>query len=160
MDFRRLIAATLACSAVVFGVSVLVGQGRAQAGSQPTYVCSPADKQFIATVSTNMMQLGYWSDALVHDDASPGVVVRQAKAEAGQLHATRPVDRTLLATRDLLGSMFLEYSKAVAVTATGRDAKSHMDSAWRLAHASHDLLTGAKAGLYHQGCDVSPLLGA
>jgi hypothetical protein len=111
-------------------------------------------------VSSNMVQLGYWSDALVHHDAEPGVVVKQAKAEAGQVHATRPVDRTLLATRDLLGSMFLEYSKAVAVTASGRDAKAHMEHAWQLAHASHDLLAGAKAGLSRQGCDVSPLLGA
>jgi hypothetical protein len=111
-------------------------------------------------VSSNMVQLGYWSDALVHHDAEPEVVVKQAKAEAGQVHATRPVDRTLLATRDLLGSMFLEYSKAVAVTASGRDAKAHMEHAWQLAHASHDLLAGAKAGLSRQGCDVSPLLGA
>jgi hypothetical protein len=111
-------------------------------------------------VSQNMVQLGYWSDALVHQDASPDVVVRQAKAEADQVHATRPLDRTLHATRDLLGSMFLEYSKAVAVTATGRDAKKHMDNAWRLARASHDLLAGAKDGLGRQGCDVTPLLGA
>ncbi len=159
MNFRRLTAATLACSAVVFGASVLAGQGRAQAGSQPTYLCSAADKQFIFTVSSNMMQLGYWSDALVQHDAEPGVVVKQAKAEADQVHATRPLDRTLLATRDLLGSMFLEYSKAVAVTARGRDAKVHMDNAWRLADASHDLLAGAKDGLAGQGCDVTPLLG-
>ena len=55
--------------------------------------------------------------------------------------------------------MFLEYSRAVAVTATGRDAKVHMDNAWRLAHASHGLLAGAKLGLARQGCDVTPLLG-
>ena len=71
MNFRRLTAATLACSAIVFGGSVLAGQGRAQAGSQPSYVCSAADRQFIAMVSQNMVQLGYWSDALVHDDAEP-----------------------------------------------------------------------------------------
>jgi hypothetical protein len=159
MNFRRLSAATLACSALVFGTSVLVGQGRAQAGSQLSYVCSPADKQFILTVSTNMVQLGYWSDALVHNDAEPEVVIKQAKAEAGQVQGTRPLDRTLLATRDLLASMFVEYSKAVAVTANGKDAKTHMDHAWQLAGASHDLLAGAKDGLGRQGCDVTPLLG-
>jgi hypothetical protein len=159
MELRRLSAATLALSALVFGGSILVGQGRAQAGSQPTYICSAADKQFIATVSSNMTQLGYWSDALVQQDVAPAVVVKEAKAEAGQVNATRPTDRTLHATRDLLGSMFIEYSRAVAVTVTGRDAKVHMDNAWRLAHASHGLLAGAKVGLAGQGCDVTPLLG-
>jgi hypothetical protein len=54
--------------------------------------------------------------------------------------------------------MFLEYSKAVATTVKGRDAAHHMQNAWRLAHASHKLLSGAKNGLAAQGCDVSPLL--
>jgi len=160
MHLRRLTAATLASSAVIFGVSILVGQGRAEAGATPTFVCSAADRQFISTVSSNMLQLSYWSDALVHHDVVPDVVVKQARSEAGQVHATRPIDRTLLATRDVISSMFLEYSKAVAVTARGRDAKIHMDNAWRLARASHDLLAGAKNGLGAKGCDVTPLLGA
>ena len=106
------------------------------------------------------MQLGYWSDALVHHDVAPEVVVNEAKSEAAQVQATRPIDRTLRATRDVHSSMFVEYSKAVAVTARGRDAKAHMGSAWRLARASHDLLAGAKNGLGAQGCDVTPLLGS
>jgi hypothetical protein len=157
---RRLFAATLACSAVVFGVAILVGNGRAQAGATMSFICSAPDKQFIGTVSSNLMQLGYWSDALVNHDVEPGVVVMQARAEAAQVGATRPLDRTLHATRGLLGSMFLEYSKAVAVTAHGRDADAHMQNAWRLAHAVHDLLAGAKTGLGVQGCDVTPLLSS
>lgn len=159
MELKRLSAATLALSAVVFGASVLAGNSRAEA-SPVTFMCSAADKQFIKIVGTNMMQLGYWSDALVARDASPGVVVQQARSEAAQVHATRPTDRTLEATRGLLASMFLEYSKAVDVTAKGHDAKAHMDNAWRLARASHDLLAGAKDGLRRQGCDIAPLLGA
>jgi hypothetical protein len=160
MHLRRLTAATLASSAVIFGGSILVGQSRAQAGATPTYVCSAADRQFVATVSSNMMQLGYWSDALVHHDVAPEVVVKEAKSESAQIRATRPTDRTLRATRDVLSSMFVEYSKAVAVTARGRDAQLHLNNAWRLAHASHDLLAGAKSGLGAQGCDVTPLLGS
>jgi hypothetical protein len=160
MHLRRLTAATLASSAVIFGGSILVGQSRAQAGATPTYVCSAADRQFVATVSSNMMQLGYWSDALVHHDVAPEVVVKEAKSESTQIRATRPTDRTLRATRDVLSSMFVEYSKAVAVTARGRDAQLHLNNAWRLAHASHDLLAGAKSGLGAQGCDVTPLLGS
>ena len=157
---RRLFAATLACSAVVFGVSILLGNGRAQAGSTMSFMCSAPDKQFIGTVSSNLMQLSYWSDALVSHDVEPGIVVMQARAEAAQVGATRPLDRTLHATRGLLGAMFLEYSKAVAVTAHGRDAHAHMQNAWRLAHAVHDLLTGAKTGLGVLGCDVTPLLSS
>jgi hypothetical protein len=153
---KRLTAATLALSALVFGASVLVGQSRASTGASVSFVCSAADKQFISTVSTNMFQLGYWSDALVHHDVVPDVVVKQARAESAQVGATRPEDRTLRATRDLLGSMFLEYSKAVS--AGGRDAQRHMQAAWRLANASHTLLLGAKSGLAQQGCDVSPLI--
>jgi hypothetical protein len=155
---KRLSAATLACSALVFGGSVLAGNSRASSGAQVSYVCSAVDRQFIATVSTNMVQLGYWSDALVSHDVEPEVVIQQARSEAGQVSATDPEDRTLHATRDLLTSMFLEYSKAVSVSVKGNDAAQHMQNAWRLANASHKLLTGAKAGLAAQGCDISPLL--
>src|SRR5438105_11526941 len=156
---KRLTAATLALSAVVFGVSVLVGNGQAQSASV-RFVCSSADKQFLDTVRTNMTQLSYWSDALVTHDVAPGVVVKQARDESAQVAATRPLDRTLHATRDLLGSMFLEYSKAVAVTVRGHDPAHHMQSAWRLAGSVHDLLAGAKAGLAPQGCTVPPLLSS
>ncbi len=105
-----------------------------------------------------MVQLGYWSDALVTHDVEPEVVVEQARSEAGQVSATDPEDRTLHATRDLLSSMFLEYSKAVASGVKGGNTAGHMQNAWRLANASHKLLAGAKDGLAAQGCDVSPLL--
>ena len=157
---KRLSAATLACSALVFGGSVLAGNSRASSGAQVSYICSAVDKQFIATVSSNMTQLGYWSDALVNHDVEPSVVIQQARSEAGQITATNPEDRTLHATRDLLTSMFLEYSRAVATTVKGRDGGHHMQNAWRLANASHTLLSGAKSGLAAQGCDVSPLLGS
>jgi hypothetical protein len=141
--YKRLSAVTLACSALVFGGSVLAGNSRASSGAQVSYVCSAVDKQFIQTVSTNMVQLGYWSDSLRDQSADPW---------------TDPEDRTLHATRDLLTSMFLEYSRAVALTAKGSDPSQHMANAWRLANASHKLLLGAQAGLAAQGCDVSPLL--
>src|SRR5256885_13441492 len=136
---KRLTAATLALSALVFGGSVLVGNSRASSGARMTYICSAADKQFIATASTNMVQLGYWSDALVSHDAEPDVVIKQARDEAAQVDATRPQDRTLHATRDLLGSMFVEYSKAVSLSVSGRNAGNHMKNAWRLATASPKL---------------------
>ena len=155
---RRLFAATFVCSGAVFGVAILAGNGRAQAGAPITYRCSAPDKQFIGTVSSNLAQLSYWSDALVSHDVEPDVVVKQARAEAAQVAATQPQDRTLHATRDLLNSMFLEYSKAVAVTSHGNAGHPHMQNAWRLAHSVHDLLAGAKDGLGAQGCDVTPLL--
>lgn len=157
MRRRRLLAATLLCSAAVFGISVLLGNGRAQAGAL-TFTCSAADKQFIATVSSNLTQLGYWSDALVSHDVEPEVVVKQARDEATQVGETRPEDRTLHASRDLLGSMFVEYSKAVAAASQGHDGHLHMQNAWRLAHSVRDLLAEAKDGLAVQGCDVTPLL--
>ena len=150
---------TLACSAAVFGVSILLGSGRAQASSV-TYMCSAPDKQFIGTVSSNLVQLRYWSDALVSHDVEPDVVVKQARDEAVQVAELRPQDRTLHATRDLLTSMFLEYSKAVATTVNGRGAAHHLQNAWRLANSSHKLLSGAQNGLAAQGCDVSPLLSS
>jgi hypothetical protein len=157
---RRLSAAMLATSALVFGASVLVGSSRASSGASVSFLCSAADKQFIDTVSSNMMQLSYWSDALIHQDADPATVVQQARSEAAQISATGPEDRTLHATRDLLDSMFLEYAKAVSASSAGRDGTIHMKSAWRLANASHKLLAGARGGLARQGCDVSPLLGS
>jgi hypothetical protein len=155
---KRLTVATLALSAVVFGGSVLVGSSRASSGQEAAFLCSAADRQFISTVSTNLTQLGYWSDSLVAHDVAPGIVVKQARAEAVQVGQTRPQDRTLHATRDLLSSMFFEYSKAVHATARGVSADRHMATAWRLAHAVRELLDGAKDGLAAQGCDVAPLL--
>jgi hypothetical protein len=155
---RRLFAVTFVCSGVVFGVAILAGNGRAQAGAAATYRCSAPDKQFIGTVSSNLAQLSYWSDALVSHDVEPDVVVKQARDEAAQVGATQPQDRTLHATRDLLSSMFVEYSKAVSVTARGHGGHTHMQNAWRLAHSVHDLLAGAKDGLGAQGCDITPLL--
>src|SRR2546430_5579807 len=40
-------------------------RGRAQSAQSAQFICSAADKQFISTVSSNLTQLGYWSDALV-----------------------------------------------------------------------------------------------
>ena len=158
MFYKRLSAVTLACSALVFGGSVLAGNSRASSGARVSYICSAVDKQFIQTVSTNMIQLGYWSDSLRDQSADPWTVVKQARSEAGQVSATDPEDRTLHATRDLLSSMFLEYSRAVALTAKGGNATQHMANAWRLATSSHKLLLGAQTGLAAQGCDVSPIL--
>jgi hypothetical protein len=157
---KRLTAATLALSALVFGASVLVGSSRASSGATVTYRCSAADKQFISTVSTNLVQLGYWSDSLQNHDVEPGVVIKQARDEAAQVEATMPQDRTLHATQSLIESMFVEYSKAVAATVAGKNATAHMQNAWRLATASHKLLAGAKDGLAAQGCDVSPLISS
>src|SRR4029078_6297391 len=144
---KRLSAAFLATSALVFGVSVLAGNGRAESAASVPFSCSAADKQFITTVSANLTQLSYWSDALISHDVAPGVVVKQAKSEAVQVSQTRPPDRTLHATRELISPMFLESSKAVAATSRGTNADKHMVTAWRLAHAVHDLLAGAKDGL-------------
>jgi hypothetical protein len=155
---KRLSAATLALSAIVFGASVLVGNSRASGAANITFMCSAADRQFISTVSSQLTQLSYWSDSLVSHDVAPGIVVKQARAEADQVGATRPTDRTLHASRDLIGSMFVEYSRAVAASAKNTNADVHMQNAWRLATASHKLLAGASSGLAAQGCDVAPLL--
>src|SRR4051794_18041627 len=102
---KRLTAATLATAAVVFGVSVLVRNGRAQSAQPVSFMCSAADKQCITTVSANLPQLSCWSDALISHAVSPSVVGKQGRSEAVQVGQTGPQDRTLHATRDLIGSM-------------------------------------------------------
>jgi hypothetical protein len=159
VQLRRLIAVTLACAVVVFVATVVVASGRAQAGSRKlTHTCSVLDKQYLQTVSTNMEQLGYWSDALVHDDVEPGVVIKQARSEAAQVDATRPTDPTLEQSRGLLRSMFLQYARAVSAKVRGGNAGLPMGSAYRLANDVHDLLVGAQPALASRGCDPAPLL--
>jgi len=159
VQIRRLIAATLACAAVVFVATVVVASGRAQAGGrQIRHTCSAADKQYLETVSSNLVQLGYWSDSLVHGDVAPGVVVKQARSEAAQIDATRPSDPTLEQSRSLLRSMFMDYARAVAVKTRGGNAGEPMGSAYRLANDTHDLLAGAQPALAARGCDPAPLL--
>ncbi|HEX7526461.1 MAG TPA: hypothetical protein VF327_09145 [Gaiellaceae bacterium] len=149
----------MACAAVVFGATFLVGSGRAQAGQrQVTHTCSAPDRQFLNTVSTNMFQLAYWSDSLVHDDVAPGVVVKQARAEAAQVDATRPTDPTLEQTRGLLRAMFTAYARAIAAKMHGGNAGVPMRTAYVLANDVHDLLAGAQLELASRGCDPALLL--
>ena len=87
-----------------------------------------------------------------------GVVVKQARSEAGQIDATRPSDPTLEQSRSLLRSMFIDYARAVAVRMHGGNAGEPMGSAYRLANDVHDLLAGAQPALAARGCDPAPLL--
>jgi hypothetical protein len=156
---RRLIFVTATCAVVIFGATFLVGSGRAQAGQrQVTHTCSATDKQFIQTVRSNMTQLAYWSDSLLHEDVAPGIVVKQAKAEAEQIGATRPSDPTLEQTRGLLQSMFNAYGHAVHAKTHGGNAGVPMHTAYTLANSVHDLLATAQPQLAARGCDPAILL--
>ena len=159
VQIRRLIAATLACAAVVFIATVVVASARAQAGQRKlTHTCSALDKQYLQAVSTNMMQLSYWSDSLVHNDVKPGVVVKEARSEAGVIDSMRPTDPTLDQSRSLLHSMFMDYARAIAARMHGGNAGIPMGAAYRLANDVHDLLVAAQPDLAARGCDLAPLL--
>ena len=83
VKMRRFMVVTFTSSIVVFGTTFVVGSSRAQAGQkQVTHTCSALDRQFLDTVSSNMTQLTYWSDALVANDVEPAVVVRLAPSRA------------------------------------------------------------------------------
>src|SRR3954467_5694894 len=151
---RRLIFATALSGVVVLGATFLVGSGRAQAGQRPVnHTCSATDKQFILTVRTNMTQLAYWSDSLMHNDVEPRVVIKQAKAEAGQVDATRPSDPTFDEGRRVLRSMFTAYGRAGRAEVHGGDAGVPMPTAYTLANSVHDLLAGAQPEGAARGCD-------
>jgi hypothetical protein len=161
VQLRRLIAATLVCAAAVLGVSFLLGSGQAApAGGRTEHTCSAADKQFLTTVSSNMTQLQYWSESLQSNDASPSVVIKQAKAESVQIGITRPTDPSLLTARSLLRQMFLEYAGAVKARALGNPPGEHVRRAYTLANGVHELLVQAQPGMTAQGCDLTPLLKA
>jgi hypothetical protein len=157
---RRLTAATLVCASVVLGISFLIGSGRAAAvpGGTGAHSCSLADKQFLGTVQSNMTQLGFWSDSLQSGDATPAVVIKQARAEARQVEATRPTDMSMLTVRSLVRKMFLEYAAAVKAKDAGVAAGSHVRSAYTLANSVHELLLQAQPGMTAHGCDLAPLL--
>jgi hypothetical protein len=158
---RRLTAATLVCSSLVLGVSMLIGAGHAAAGpASRKHTCSAADKQFLQTVQSNMTQLGYWSDSLLSGDATPGIVITQTGAESRQIGATSPTDISLLTARSLLRKMFLEYGAAVHAKALGNAPGRHVQTAYTLANGVHDLLVDAQPQMAGMGCDVTPLLGA
>jgi hypothetical protein len=159
VQIRRLIAATLACAAIVFVATVAVASTRAQAGQrQITHTCSALDKQYLQVVSSNMEQLGYWSDSLVHGDVKPGVVVKQARSEAAVIDSMDPTDPTLAQSRTLLHGMFMQYARAIAARIHGGNAGVPMGDAYRLANSVHDLLAGAQPALAARGCDPAPLL--
>jgi hypothetical protein len=159
VQMRRFIVVTFACAAVVFGATFLVGSSRAQAGQrQVTHTCSAPDRQFLSTVSSNMTQLAYWSDSLVQQDVAPGIVVKQARAEAAQVAATRPTDPTFDQTRGLLERMVKAYARAIHAKFHGGNAGVPMRTAYVLANGVHDLLASAQPELASRGCDPALLL--
>ena len=132
---------------------------RAQAGERDvSHTCSAADRQFLNTVSSNMTQLAYWSDSLVQDDVAPGIVVKQARAEARQVDQTRPTDPTFEQTRGLLHGMFTAYAHAIHAKTHGGNAGVPMRTAYMLANGVHDLLAAAQPELAARGCDPAILL--
>jgi hypothetical protein len=155
---RRLIAATLTCTSIVLGIAVLAGSGRAASKPAAAHTCSAPDKQFLSTVQSNMTQLGYWSDSLNTGDASPGVVIKQARAEAEQVTATEPTDMSMVTARSLLRKMFLEYADAVRAKARGASPGAHVRNAYTLANGVHELLVQAQPGMTAKGCNLAPLL--
>lgn len=154
---RRLLAATLGATTLVLAVSILVGSGRAQSSDRLTHTCSAADKQFLDTARSNLVQLGYWSDSLLSGDVAGGVVIKQARSEAGQVAATRPTDPTLSQTRNVLRQMFSEYARAVSARLRGGDPGVAMALSYTLANQAHDLLVQAQPDLAARGCDVTQL---
>jgi hypothetical protein len=160
MQLRRLIAATLVCASVVLGLSFLMGSGKASTRAAAKDTCSLADKQYLITVASNMTQLGYWSDSLSSGDATPALVIKQARAESNQVYATRPTDPSLLTSRSLLRKMFLEYAAAVKTKALGGSPGDHVRNAYTLANGVHELLLQAEPGMTAAGCNLAPLLQA
>jgi len=159
VQMRRFIVVTFTCAVVVFGATFLVGNSRAQAGDrQVTHTCSAPDHQFLNTVSSNMTQLSFWSDSLVQNETGPGVVVKQARAEAAQVEATRPTDPTFEQTRGLLQRMFIAYARAIHAKFNGGNAGVPMRTAYLLANGVHDLLAAAQPDLASRGCDPAILL--
>jgi hypothetical protein len=159
--FRRLTAATLVLGSIVLGLTFFMGSG--QAASSPrggVHTCSAADKQFLLTVDSNMQLLSYWSDSFTSGDATPGVVIKQARAEAAQVWASTPTDPSLLTARSLLRKMFLEYGMAVKSKAMGGSPGTHVQTAYQLANDVHELLVQAQPGMTQKGCDLAPLLQA
>lgn len=137
--------------------------GSGEAASRPaggTHTCSAADKQFLLTVQSNMTQLGYWSDSLQSGDASPAVVIKQARAESGQVWSSTPTDPSLATARSLLRKMFLEYGAAVKAKALGDSPGAHVRTAYTLANGVHELLVQAQPGMTAKGCNLAPLLSA
>jgi hypothetical protein len=155
---RRLTVATLACAALVLGISVLLGSSSAQGSAAHT--CSAPDKQFIDTVRSNMEQLAYWGDELSTNDVVPSVVIQQARAEAAQVAATGPTDHTLALTRNLVHTMLIEYSRGIYAKFHDGNAGVHMQLAYTLANSVHDQLAGAETDLAAKGCDVGLLIKA
>ena len=162
VQLRRLIFATVVCAAIVLGMSFLIGtpQAAPAGGVATAHTCSAADKQFLATVSSNMEQLQYWSDSLQSGDASPAVVIKQSRAESDQVAVTAPTDPSLQTARSLLRKMFLEYGAAVKAKALGSPPGIHVRNAYTLANGVHELLVQAEPGMTAKGCDLTPLLKA
>ena len=146
----------------MLGISFLVGSGHAapKPGGNVSHSCSVTDKQFLVTLQSNMTQLSYWSDSLISGDATPAVVIKQARAESRQIEATGPSDMAMLTVRSLVRKMFLEYAAAVKAKALGSPPGDHVRIAYTLANNVHEILVQAQPGMTAQGCNLTPLLSA
>jgi hypothetical protein len=131
---------------------------RANAHRSVSHNCSVTDRAFIDTAKTNMAAISLWGQEYVDGDAGPGDVAGQSDRAAKIVGATTPTDSSLIQTRQLLVSMFVEYRKAMEAEEKHGDAGKHMFHAYALANDAHDTLVQAEAPLEKRGCDVAPLL--
>ena len=144
----------LGCSLAVVAIASALGGTQARGGVH--HVCSAADRQFLSTAASNLVQLRFWSQQLSSGDATRQLVRHQSLAEAGQVAATRPLDSTLLGVRGLLAGMLAEYGNSLGGTA----GAAHLHRSWRLAGEARALLLDARPELLAAGCDPTPLLVA
>jgi hypothetical protein len=147
----------LVCALVVLAGAVALTNATEPSRRSVRHVCSAADRQFVQTVGSNMTQLSFWSGQLASGETPPGVVVRQAFAEAAQVAATRPEDPTFVRAQGMLRVMFQEYGRAIRARMHGRPGGTHMGISLRLAYDVHDVLAEAQSELAPLGCDPEPL---
>jgi hypothetical protein len=131
---------------------------RAKQAGPSSHTCSPTDRAFIDTASTNMAAIGLWGQQYLDGVTGPNDVASEAGNAARIVGATAPTDPSLAQTRELMVGMFTEYRQAMQAQAKHRDAGQHMFHAYGLANFAHDVLVNAEPALAKRGCDVAPLL--
>jgi hypothetical protein len=127
-------------------------------GETLAHSCAAADQRFLERATLDVTALGVWAQDYRAGDLGAEEVAQEAFDAAKRVTHVKPNDPSLRQAQVYLDGMFMEYGKAVVLSAKGRNAGDRMFRAYSLANYAHDVLAQAQPALQRAGCDVAALL--
>jgi NAD(P)H-dependent flavin oxidoreductase YrpB (nitropropane dioxygenase family) len=153
---RGLAAAAAIVISFTLGTAIASHEAAA-ADRQAAHTCAAVDRDFLRVASAQMLSFRMWSADYVTGAEEPTRQAAMADEAAQLVMRKHALDPSLERARLLMGSMLIEYERAVLAT-SAVDAGASLHRVRDLGIALRSLLSDVGPGLAAVGCDVAPLL--